>query len=257
VLEPAKAVGGDLYDFFLIDDRHLFFVIGDVSDKGVPAALYMAITKALFKHVARSRPLPIHEIMAQVNRQLTDDNPSEMFVTVFACILDLDSGVITYCDGGHEPPLCLRADGTLDPVPKLGGLVLGFSAAYQYESATIRLSPGDALILFTDGLTEATDADNAMFTVERVGAALSGVVPLAPPEAITAILLGAVRRFVGRAPQSDDLTLLVMRWYGPVVAHVARGEATAPAESRARQDAAVVGAGDQVSDLVPVGRRRA
>lgn len=219
LMEAAKAVGGDFYDFFLIDDQRLFFLVGDVSDKGVPAALYMAITKALFKHVVRSRNLPLDEIMAQVNRQLTEDNPSEMFVTVFACILDLATGVIVYSDGGHEPPMRLHRDGRAEQLPKIGGLALGFLADYSYSTGEIRLEPGDALVLYTDGVTEATDGSNRMFALDRVTEVLSATPPGAPSEAVASTLLTSIRHFVGSAPQSDDITILVVRWNEPRQPH--------------------------------------
>jgi sigma-B regulation protein RsbU (phosphoserine phosphatase) len=215
VMEPAKAVGGDLYDFFLIDERHLFFLVGDVSDKGVPAALYMAIAKALFKNVAQSSDLPLHEVMGRVNRQLTEDNPSEMFVTVFACVLDLETGVIVYSDGGHELPIRLRADGAVQLLPKLGGLALGFLPDYSYRTGEIALDAGDALVLYTDGVTEAMNLAQEMFRSERITDALAGCAPGAPSVAIARALLTSVRGFVGAAPQSDDITILVVRWNGP------------------------------------------
>jgi sigma-B regulation protein RsbU (phosphoserine phosphatase) len=215
VMEPAKAVGGDLYDFFLIDERRLFFLIGDVSDKGVPAALYMAITKALFKNVALHTDIPLNEVMSRVNKQLTEDNPSEMFVTVFACVLDLETGVVVYSDGGHETPIRLRADGKVQLMPKRGGLVLGFQDDYQYQVSEFTLQPGDALVLYTDGVNEAMDATNQMFKIDRITRTLAAGAPGETSEDIAVSLLSEVRGFVGGAPQSDDITILVVRWNGP------------------------------------------
>jgi len=216
VMEPAKAVGGDLYDFFLLDERHLFFMIGDVSDKGVPAALFMAITKALFKNAAQSGDLPpLDEIMARVNRQLTADNPSEMFVTIFACLLDLETGIVTYSDGGHELPFRLRADGKGEVLPKEGGMALGFIADYPYATAEIALAPGDALMLYSDGVNEAMNPAHQMFKVGRITETLAGATAEAPAASVARSLLGAVRRFADTAPQSDDITILVVRWKGP------------------------------------------
>jgi sigma-B regulation protein RsbU (phosphoserine phosphatase) len=224
VMEPAKAVGGDLYDFFLIDERRLFFLIGDVSDKGVPAALYMAITKALFKNVALHTDVPLQEVMSRVNKQLTEDNPSEMFVTVFACVLDLETGVVTYSDGGHEAPIRLRANGQVETMPKQGGLVLGFLDDYKYQDDEFTLDPGDALVLYTDGVNEAMNGAHQMFKIDRITETLSAGTPGESSADIAGSLLHAVRTFVGSAPQSDDITILVVRWNGP-----ASRFATAPA----------------------------
>jgi sigma-B regulation protein RsbU (phosphoserine phosphatase) len=214
-MEPAKAVGGDLYDFFLIDERRLFFLIGDVSDKGVPAALYMAIAKALFKNVALHTDLPLDEMMSRVNKQLTEDNPSEMFVTIFACELDLETGVVAYSDGGHEMPIRLRADGRVQVMHKVGGLALGFLADYKYQVGEITLDPGDSLILYTDGVNEAMNTANQMFKIDRITETLSTGAPGDTSEDIAGTLLHEVRGFVGGAPQSDDITILVVRWNGP------------------------------------------
>ncbi|GEO81287.1 PP2C family protein-serine/threonine phosphatase [Pararhodospirillum oryzae] len=221
VMEPAKAVGGDLYDFFMLDDRRLFFLIGDVSDKGVPAALFMAIAKALFKNVALATDLPLDQIMARVNRQLTTDNPSEMFVTVFACVLDLETGVVTYCDGGHELPGRLTPDGKAEILKKEGGLALGFIAEYAYQTARIDLQPGDAVLLYTDGVNEAMNPTHEMFKVERITTTLQGdLAARGSPADVTRTLLGAVHGFANGAAQSDDITILMVRWKGPRSAFV-------------------------------------
>ena len=215
LMEPAKAVGGDLYDFFLIDDRHLFFLIGDVSDKGVPAALFMAIAKALFKNAAQRRDLPLDEVMVSVNRQLSADSPGEMFVTIFACLLDLETGIVTYSDGGHELPMRLRADGSPELLAKQGGLALGFMPDYAYDTAEIVLAPGDALVLYTDGVNEAMNAAHELFSVDAIVTTLTGTDAGASAASVARSLLGAVRRFTGDTPQSDDITILVVRWKGP------------------------------------------
>jgi sigma-B regulation protein RsbU (phosphoserine phosphatase) len=176
----------------------------------------MAITKALFKNAAQSGDLPpLDEIMARVNRQLTADNPSEMFVTIFACLLDLETGIVTYSDGGHELPFRLRADGTGEVLPKEGGMALGFIADYPYTTAEIALTPGDALMLYSDGVNEAMNPAHQMFKVERITETLAGATAEAPAASVARSLLGAVRRFADSAPQSDDITILVVRWKGP------------------------------------------
>jgi serine phosphatase RsbU (regulator of sigma subunit) len=216
MLEPAKAVGGDLFDFFLLDERRLFILIGDVSDKGVPAALFMAVTKTLFSVEAQRDSTSVGRIMERVNAALCKNNPEGMFVTVFAGILDLLTGEIIYSDGGHERPLVLRRDG--QPVlieKKRGGLVLGFDPDAVYEEDVIHLTPGEGLVIYTDGVTEAMNAKHEMFTVTRLSETLASVCCKVPARTIIDGVIGAVRAFVGGHPQSDDITLLALRWRGP------------------------------------------
>jgi serine phosphatase RsbU (regulator of sigma subunit) len=216
VLEPAKAVGGDLFDFFLLDEHRLFILIGDVSDKGVPAALFMAVTKTLFSVEAQRDSTSVGGIMERVNATLCKNNPEGMFVTVFAGILDLRTGEITYSDGGHERPLVLRRGGQPELIEKRGGLVLGFAPDTVYqEEEVIRLAPGEGLVIYTDGVTEAMNARHEMFAVSRLIDALVPVCDEAPARAIIDNVMNAVKSFVGGHPQSDDITLLALRWRGP------------------------------------------
>ena len=216
ILEPAKAVGGDLFDFFLLDEHRLFILIGDVSDKGVPAALFMAVTKTLFSVEARRDSTSVARIMERVNATLCQNNPEGMFVTVFAGILDLHTGEIIYSDGGHERPLALRQDGRPELVEKQrGGLVLGFDPGVAYQEEVIRLAPGEGLVIYTDGVSEAMNAKHEMFMVTRLNEALAPVCCETPAQAIIANVIGAVKSFVGGHPQSDDITLLALRWRGP------------------------------------------
>jgi phosphoserine phosphatase RsbU/P len=214
VMEPAKAVGGDLYDFFLIDERRLFFLIGDVSDKGVPSALFMAIVRTLFKTTMLTSRLPLAEAMNAVNRFLVANNPSAMFVTIFAAILDTRTGRIEYCDGGHEPPFLVRRGGEVELLSKEGGLALGLLEDFVYRAGTFQLQPNDGLVLYTDGVTEAMNADSAMFSDAQIGAMLAAIAEDATPEEVTRTILTAVHDFTGLAPQSDDITLLAIRWQG-------------------------------------------
>lgn len=215
VLEPAKAVGGDLFDFFLLDERRLFFLIGDVSDKGVPAALFMAVSKTLFTVEAKRDSRSVAAIMERVNRSLCENNPEGMFVTVFAGILDLESGEISCSDGGHELPFALRGDGRAEMLEKKkGGLVLGFVADTVYRNDTICLQPGEALVVYTDGVTEAMNSEHALFKEERLGKTLTAIPHACTARTIIDQVMGAVRAFVGSHPQSDDITLLALRWHG-------------------------------------------
>ncbi|MFZ1642189.1 MAG: PP2C family protein-serine/threonine phosphatase [Candidatus Contendobacter sp.] len=221
VLEPAKAVGGDLFDFFLLDEHRLFFLIGDVSDKGVPAALFMAVTKTLFTVEARRDSASVGHIMERVNKALCENNPEGMFVTVFAGILDLRTGEITCSDGGHELPFALRRSGGAEMIEKKnGGLVLGFFADSIYQENVIRLLPGEGLVIYTDGVTEAMNARHEMFTATRLNDALAPVCRECPARTIIDGVINSVRSFVGGHPQSDDITLLALRWRGPADAGV-------------------------------------
>ncbi|MGB5063916.1 MAG: SpoIIE family protein phosphatase [Candidatus Competibacter sp.] len=216
VLEPAKAVGGDLFDFFLLDEHRLFFLIGDVSDKGVPAALFMAVTKTLFTVEARRDSASVGRIMERVNKALCQNNPEGMFVTVFAGILNLRTGEITCSDGGHELPFALRRSGGAEVIEKKkGGLVLGFFADSIYQEEVIRLLPGEGLVIYTDGVTEAMNVRHEMFTATRLNDALAPVCRECSAHTIIDGVMNSVRSFVDGYPQSDDITLLALRWRGP------------------------------------------
>jgi sigma-B regulation protein RsbU (phosphoserine phosphatase) len=214
VLEPAKAVGGDLFDFFMLDDHRLFFLIGDVSDKGVPAALFMAVTKTLFTAEAQRDSTSVSRIMERVNQALCQNNPEGMFVTVFIGILDVRTGAILCSDGGHDAPLALRTGG-VEVVKKQGGMALGIFADVLYREWTIQLAPGEGLAIYTDGVSEAMNADGQMFGSQRLLDVLNGLGPECPaPHAVTDGVMSAVRAFVGDHLQSDDITLLALRWQG-------------------------------------------
>lgn len=215
MLESAKEVGGDLYDYFLIDDHRLFFLVGDVSGKGVPAALFMAMTTSLFKAHAMSAS---HEttgaIMERVNAELSRDNAAEMFVTVFACILDLRTGEVEYSDGGHEAPFIVRAGGTVERLEKHQGMALGIFEDVSYKTDRFTLGSGDALVLFTDGVSEATDAEDQLFTTARIESALASARTEVSAQRIAQGLSESVSAFVGAVPQSDDIAILVVGYDG-------------------------------------------
>jgi sigma-B regulation protein RsbU (phosphoserine phosphatase) len=216
ILEPAKEVGGDLYDYFLVDENRLFFLIGDVSDKGVPAALFMAVTKTLFETHALEGNASISEIMSRVNQELSRGNPWQMFVTAFAGMLDLKTGKIVYSDAGHEPPVLLRVEQGVEILRKKGGPALCFFDDFSYESDTIQLRPGDALVLYTDGVTEAMNSERKLFSAERIKQALQANIEaeVGPLSAITQRLFEQVKLFAKDVPQSDDIAILVIRYYG-------------------------------------------
>ena len=213
LLESAKQVGGDLYDYALIDRDRLFFVVGDVSGKGVPAALFMAMTTTLFKANALGAKTT-GELMGRVNAELARDNAAQMFVTAVCGILDLRTGAVQYSDGGHEAPFVRRADGTLERLPKLPGMALGIFDDMAFETGRFQLAPGDALILFTDGVSEAANLDDDLFTVGRIETALTAAQPVTDARRLAEGLAEEVRVFVGEAAQSDDIAILVVRYEG-------------------------------------------
>jgi sigma-B regulation protein RsbU (phosphoserine phosphatase) len=213
LLEPAKHVGGDLYDYFLIDEHRLFFVVGDVSGKGVPAALFMAMTTTLFKAHAMSAA-STGEIIERVNAELARDNAAEMFVTAFVGILDLRDGSVEYSDGGHEAPFIVRADGSVERLAKHQGMALGVFEDVPYKTDRFTLRPGDAAVLFTDGVSEATDANDDLYTTARIESALAAVRSEPSARYIAEGLAQSVRAFVGAVPQSDDIAILVVSFEG-------------------------------------------
>jgi sigma-B regulation protein RsbU (phosphoserine phosphatase) len=210
-LVPAKEVGGDLYDFFFLDDDHLCFAVGDVSDKGVPASLFMAVTKTLFRATARTGSTP-GEILARLNAELSHDNESCMFVTFFCGILDVRTGQVDYSNGGHNLPYYLQHNG-VTPLKNAGGGALGLVEQSFYESERIVLAPGEALLLYTDGVTEAMDSRNRPYSDQRLAEFLTTNRGSAPRQ-IIGDLVSDVKSFADAAPQSDDITVLALLYFG-------------------------------------------
>lgn len=213
---PAREVGGDFYDYFPVGQQpgsaRLGLVIGDVAGKGVPAALYMAMTRTLMR-AAALEGAPPGEALSQVNRQLLRDTSASLFVTLFYAVLDLGSGELTWSTGGHNPPYLLHAGGEAEPLQGRG-LPLGTFEDIPYETAGTRLHPGDGLLLYTDGVTEAMDRADKPFGDERLRETLRAVGEVGPATFVAAVLEN-VRRFTAEAPQSDDLTVLAVRFRCP------------------------------------------
>ncbi|MCX6373326.1 MAG: SpoIIE family protein phosphatase [Actinobacteria bacterium] len=209
-LESAREVGGDLYDFFLLDDDHLCMAIGDVSGKGVPASLFMAVTITLLRAVGHRTSLP-DEVLARVNAPLCRDNDAAMFVTLFFAVCDVRTGEMTYSSGGHPPPYIVRADGAVEPLPRTAGAGLGVSSRIAFGTGTAKLECGDGLLLYTDGVTEAMDAAGGMFGEERLVAALGGVAAQDGAAHMMAAVRAAVDGFTAGAEQYDDITMLGFR----------------------------------------------
>lgn len=210
-LRPAKMVGGDLYDFDVADDR-LYFCIGDVSGKGIGSALVMALTKTLFR--ANVRYLgDVAALTEAVNLRLCEDTGPTMFVTAFCGFLDLHSGLLRFCNAGHDRPFLLRDDGTVEVLQSKPGIALGVVPNFRYPLQEITLQEGDALFLYTDGVTEATNASEELFTIDRLRDALVGL-PGASALQVIASVTGSVESFVRGAPQSDDVTMMCVRFRG-------------------------------------------
>ncbi len=207
--QPAREVGGDLYDVRPLDDGRLFFIIGDVSGKGVPAALYMAITVSLARAVVQEQAGPA-EILTRINRELSRGNDACMFVTIFCGILDTASGEIRYANAGHNPPLLIGADGSATLLEIKPGLVAGYLDDYVYSEATCRLDAGATLLLYTDGVTEALDCTGKFFGEQRLlDAAASSV---SDTHQLIHAVIQAVEGFADGAAQADDITLLALRY---------------------------------------------
>lgn len=211
---PTYEVGGDLYDFFPLDKDRLCFIIGDVSDKGIPAALFMAMARTAFKMSAIASPESIGLTMARVNQFLCESNPQQMFVTALAGILDLRTGQVEYADAGHEPPFILHPSGAVLKVDKVGGLVLGFIPGEEFRTGTMQLNSGDTLVLYTDGVTEAMNLNHELFGADAIERTLAQTEHPAGSEAILNGVLEGMYSFVGEAKQSDDITMLVIQYRG-------------------------------------------
>ena len=212
-MTPAKEVGGDFYDFFLVDDDHLAMVMADVSGKGVPAALFMVITKTLIKNRAQMGDSPA-EILFHVNNQLCDGNETEMFVTVWMAILELSTGKGVAVNAGHEHPVICRRGGRHELVIYRHSMVVAAMEDMVFREHSFELHPGDRLFVYTDGVPEATNTRNELFGTERMLEALNRD-PEASPEAQLKEVRESLDAFVGDAPQFDDITMLGMCYYGP------------------------------------------
>ena len=212
MMEPAKEVGGDLYDFFLVDETRLCVLVGDVSGKGVPAALFMALSKTLLKSEAM-RGYPAGEILARVNNLLCPDNHECMFVTVFCVILNTQTGEMECCNAGHNPPLLCANDGAVEYLDTPTGFVVGFQENLQFQSRTFRLSPGEMLFLYTDGVTEAENPNQELFSPERFISSVSALRHLDVREIIEGVRHD-IALHARNQHQSDDITMLALKFKG-------------------------------------------
>lgn len=209
-MNPAKEVGGDFYDFFLVDDDHLAVVIADVSGKGVPAALFMVIAKTLIKNHAQNKEAP-GEVFTNTNEQLCEGNDAGLFVTAWMGVLQISTGHFVYVNAGHNPPLLRRAGGSFEWLKSRPGFVLAGMEGVRYRENEMELAPGDVLYLYTDGVTEATDAHQQLFGEERLQTALNEQ-PMLPVGQMLSKIKGCIDSFVGEAEQFDDITMLGLEY---------------------------------------------
>ena len=211
-MDPAKEVGGDFYDFFLIDDDHLCMVIADVSGKGIPAALFMMASKIILANNAMMGKSPA-QILTDTNAAICSNNSREMFVTVWLSILELSSGRMVCSNAGHEYPTIKRPDGIFELFKEKHGFVIGGMSGSKYTEYELMLEPGTKLFVYTDGVPEASDKDNNLFGTQRMLDALNLALD-ASPKAVLANVRSAVDGFVGEAEQFDDLTMLCFEYFG-------------------------------------------
>ncbi len=214
LLEPARQVGGDLYDFYLLDEKRLFFVIADVSGKGLPASLFMAVTKALTKSAALRGNAGLDQVIATATLEMGRENSEMLFVTAIAGILDADSGRLEFVNAGHDAPWRITPDGGCEQLKSSGGPPLCVLDDFIYPVEQRQLAPGETLCLVTDGITEAMNAAGELYGTARLAACLAAQGQHAAPQALVSALRADVRAFVGNAEASDDLTLLALRWNG-------------------------------------------
>ncbi len=213
IIEPAQSVGGDFFDAIAIDDRHVAFLVADVTGKGVPAALFMALSRALSKSVLLRDGFDLGAAMSRLNDEIARDNSEDMFVTMVAALLDTETGETQLCAAGHENPLLLRAGGVPVSLPIAGGPPLTVLPGFAYPVETVSLAPGDLIVFTTDGLSEALDETQQVFGADRIAAAVAACGKAGVVEICTA-LRDAVRRFENGAEATDDLTVLAFRYEG-------------------------------------------
>ena len=207
-MEPARSVGGDFFDVMRLDNGRIGLAIADVSDKGVPAALFMMSTRTLLKGAAIGATEP-GEVLREVNTLLNQDNDAAMFVTILYAVYDPASGELTYANGGHNSPLVVHSNGQSELIPLTNGIALGVLPDFPYEQSSLVLEPGDTIILYTDGVTEAMNVEAEEFGTERLQAVFASAPPKNSQDANVAVFR-AVDAFAGDVPRSDDITCLTL-----------------------------------------------
>jgi sigma-B regulation protein RsbU (phosphoserine phosphatase) len=209
MLKPAETIGGDLYDYFFIDKNHLLVAIGDVSGKGIPASLFMAITSTLIK--THAKILSSKDIVRRVNKELSDRNSNQYFVTLFLGILDIRSGLLDYCNAAHNFPYILHADGTLQTLSKSHGLPLGIYKDKKYKSSSVELRLNDMLILYPDGVINSRDDNKQHYGTDRLEKNIQNLIDLSTAEVVEK-LVKSIMIFEGQGHQADDISLLALKY---------------------------------------------
>ena len=205
-MEPARNVGGDFFDVLRLDRGRVGLAVADVSDKGVPAALFMMSSRTLLKGAAIGTSNP-GEVLQEVNELLDAENEAAMFVTVLYAVYDPETGHLTYANGGHNTPLLIHPDGSSDEFPLTGGIALGVAPGLEYEHDSVTVAPGDTVFLYTDGVTEAMNGEGEEFGMDRLRDTFAAARPKSAEEANAAVF-AAVSEFAGDTPQSDDITCM-------------------------------------------------
>ncbi len=211
-MSAAKSVGGDFYDFFLIDDDYLGIVMADVSDKGIPAAIYMAVSRTII-HASAIKEMEPQECLYFSNNLLAKDNENSMFVTVFYGLLNLKSGEMRYSNAGHNPPYILRKNGDVQVIEPTHDKVLGIIEDCKFNTKSVTINPGDGLFLFTDGVTEAMDPEFKLYSEEKLESLLAEIKERSPEEIIDSVFK-SVKDHANGAVQSDDITMLALKYNG-------------------------------------------
>jgi len=215
-LEPAREVGGDLYDFFMLDADRLFFMIGDVSGKGLPASMLMAVSKALCKCISARHPANVAETLSDASREIGRENPEQFFVTLVAGVLDAHRGELRLANAGHDAPRVLRRM-DVERLDAVGGPPLCTVENYAYQESVYKLAPGDVLCMVTDGITEAMNPQGELYGTARLAALLDSVARgpgELTPERVGVAILDAVTNYRGVAEPADDLAILAICWRG-------------------------------------------
>jgi len=221
LLEPARTVGGDFYDCFMVDAKRLFFIVADVSGKGLPASLFMALSKTLLKSAAR-RVDDVGGLLVRANAEVSRENPESLFVTAFVGLLDVRTGLLEFSNAGHEPPFARTPGGAVERLRHAGGPPLCVLENYAYPVEHRALAAGEWLCVVTDGVTEAMNAAHELYGAARLRAVLEALPAAVAPSEVLAAVRADVGRFVGSAEASDDLTLLCVRWNGAAAAPPAK-----------------------------------